>query len=169
VAKRWTSVDRAITILRMRASQALLWGWLTVGTIDFLDAIIFSALRSGTAPMRVFQGVAFGVLGRDTYQGGWSTFALGTAIHYVIAFCIVGVFLAASRVWPFLVARPWVYGGLYGVGVYFFMNRVVIPMSLIGPQRFVLAPFVNGILIHIAGVGIPSALFAAAVPLRALP
>ena len=105
----------------------------------------------------------------NTLPTSGSTFALGTAIHYFIAFCIVGAFLAASRVWPFLVARPWLYGAIYGVVVYFFMNRVVIPMSLIGPQRFVLAPFVNGILIHIAGVGIPSALFAAAVPLRALP
>ena len=150
----------------MRAWQAILWGWLTVGTLDYLDAIIFSLLRSGTMPMRVFQGVAFGILGRDTYQGGWASFALGTAIHYFIAFCIVAVFFAASRLWPFLIARPWLCGAIYGIGVYFFMNRVVIPLSMIGPQRLVLAPFINGILIHIAGVGIPAALFAASVPPR---
>lgn len=150
----------------MRAQDAILWGWLTVGTIDYLDAIIFSFLRSGARPMRVFQGVAFGVLGRGTYQGGWGSFLLGTAIHYLIAFCIVALFFAASRWWPFLIVRPWLSGALYGVGVYVFMNRVVIPLSLIGPQRFVLAPFINGILIHIAGVGIPAALFAASVPPR---
>ncbi len=153
----------------MRASQAIFWGWLTVGTLDYVDAIVFSFLRSGARPMRVFQGVAFGVLGRDTYQSGWSSFALGTAIHYFIALCIVATYFAVSRFWPFLVQRPWLYGALYGIGVYFFMNRVVIPLSLIGPQRLVLAPFVNGILIHIVGVGIPSALFASAVPLRSAP
>jgi hypothetical protein len=153
----------------MRPTQAIVWGWLTVGTVDFLDAIIFSALRSGTPPMRVFQGVAFGILGRSTYEGGWSTFALGVAIHYFIAFCIVTTFFVASRWWPVLVQRPWLWGAVYGLGVYAFMNRVVIPLSLIGPPRFVLAPFVNGILIHMLGIGIPTALFAAAVPHRSLP
>jgi len=146
----------------MRVSSAILWGWLTVGTIDYLDAIIFSALRSGTAPMRVFQGVAYGVLGRETYQRGWASFALGTAIHYFIALCIVATFVGASRIWPALVRRPWLSGAIYGIAVYVFMNRVVIPLSLIGPQRFVLAPFLNGIVIHIVGVGMPSAWFAAA-------
>jgi len=42
--------------------------------------------------------------------------------------------------------------------VYFFMNLVVIPLSAIGPQRFTAAPFINGILIHVFGVGIPAAL-----------
>lgn len=167
--QRWTSTSDAITISAMRATNAIFWGWLTVGTIDYLDAIIFSALRSGATPIRVFQGVAFGVLGRQTYQNGWASFALGTAIHYFIALCIVVAFFGASRLWPVLVRRPWLSGAIYGVAVYFFMSRVVIPLSLIGPQRFVLAPFINGILIHIAGVGIPSALFAAAVPPRSLP
>jgi hypothetical protein len=39
-------------------------------------------------------------------------------------------------------------------------------LSAIGPQRFVLGPFLNGIAIHVLGIGIPSALFAAAVPKR---
>jgi hypothetical protein len=42
------------------------------------------------------------------------------------------------------------------------MNLVVIPLSAIGPQRFVFGPLVNGLLIHVLGIGIPSALFAAA-------
>lgn len=150
----------------MRASQAILYGWLTVGTLDYLDAIVFSYLRSGATPVRVFQGVASGLLGRDAFQGGLQTFALGTGIHYFIAFCIVATYFALSRWLPALVERPWLYGAIYGVGVYFFMNRVVIPLSMIGTPRFVLAPFVNGILIHICGIGIPAALFAAAVPRR---
>jgi hypothetical protein len=48
----------------------------------------------------------------------------------------------------------------------FFMNRVVIPLSAIGPQPFVLAPFINGILIHIVGIGIPTALIAAGISYR---
>jgi hypothetical protein len=154
--------------MSMRAN-ALLYGWLTVGTLDFLDAIVFSAIRSGATPVRVFQGVAFGLLGRSTYQGGLKTFALGVAIHYFIAFCIVAVYFVASRFVPALTDRPWLYGAIYGLGVYAFMNRVVIPLSLIGPQRFVLGPFVNGIVIHMLGIGIPTALFAAASRPRSLP
>lgn len=152
--------------MTLRPRTAILYGWLVVGTVDFLDAIVFSALRSGATPVRVFQGVAFGLLGRQTYQGGLKTFALGVSIHYLIAFCIVATYFAASRFWPALVLRPCLFGAIYGIGVWLFMNRVVIPLSLIGPQRFVLAPFLNGIFIHVAGIGIPSALFAAAVPLR---
>ena len=155
--------------MTLSPAKAILYGWLTVGTLDFVDAIVFSHFRAGTPPMRVFQGVAFGLLGRDSFQGGWTTFAIGTAIHYFIALCIVATYFAASRFLPALGHKPWVYGAIYGIGVYFFMNRVVIPLSLIGPQRFVLAPFVNGILIHMLGIGIPSALFAAAVPPRSLP
>ncbi len=141
--------------------NAILFGWLTVGTLDFLDAIIFSALRTGATPVRVFQSVAFGLLGRSTYAGGLKTFALGVAIHYFIAFCVVTTYFVASRYFAPLTQRPWIYGALYGIGVYIFMNQVVIPLSRIGPQRFVWAPFLNGIFIHVAGIGIPAALFAA--------
>jgi hypothetical protein len=60
-------------------------------------------------------------------------------------------------------ARAIVYGGLaYGVMAYFVMNYAVLPLSNArsgGP--FVLPVFINGILIHAFGVGLPSALFAA--------
>lgn len=148
---------------RMTPTAAVLTGGALVGTIDALDAIVFSMLRSGTPPARVFQGIAFGLLGRPTYQYGWRSVALGLAVHYLIAFTIVGVYVAASRFVPLLTRRPLVCGTAYGVAAYGFMNRVVIPLSKIGPQRFVLAPFANGILIHIVGIGIPAALLAAAV------
>ena len=51
----------------------------------------------------------------------------------------------------------------YGVAVYFFMNLVVIPLSAIGAVRFSPVLFANGILIHVFGVGIPSALFARSI------
>ncbi len=144
----------------MREWTSILLGTLVVGTLDAIDAIVYVLWR-GSAPMRMFQGIASGLLGRDSFAGGLATAALGSAIHYTIAFGIVLTYHVASRAIPLLARRPIVCGALYGVGVYFFMNLVVIPLSAIGPQRFTLAPFVNGILIHIFGIGIPSALFAA--------
>src|SRR6516165_4944167 len=49
--------------------------------------------------------------------------------------------------------RP-VWGSVYGVGVCFFMNYVVIPMSATARGPFVWSVFANAILIHICGVGI---------------
>ena len=53
---------------------------------------------------------------------------------------------------------------VFGIGAYFFMNLVVIPLSAIGAQRLTLsAPFFNGIFIHVLGVGLPTAFLAASV------
>lgn len=53
---------------------------------------------------------------------------------------------------------------MYGVLVYLFMNLVVLPLSATAGGGFP-PPFgilLNGVLIHIFGVGLPSALFARA-------
>src|SRR3954469_17018955 len=112
----------------MRTGRAILYGTLTVGTLDALDAIVFFGLR-GAAPVRIFQSIAAGVLGRAAFSGGWTTGALGVALHYFIAFGIVVTFIVASRRLGLLARHPLWAGVLYGVAVYFFMNRIVIPLS----------------------------------------
>lgn len=146
----------------MTNRQAILLGSATVGTLDLLDAVIFFGIRNGTAPVRIFQSIAAGWLGRAAFSDGATAAALGIATHYLIAFGIVTTYVVASLLMPVLVRRPWICGAVYGVAVYGVMNFVVIPLSAIGAQPLVLAPFVNGIAIHIVGVGIPTALFAAA-------
>ena len=42
------------------------------------------------------------------------------------------------------------------------MNYIVIPLSAAPPGRFVLPVFINGILIHMFGVGLPASLVARA-------
>ena len=148
----------------MKTSTAIIAGTLVVGTCDFLDAVVFFGIRNGSTPIRIAQSIAAGWLGGPgARQGGLPAAALGVATHYLIAFGIVLTYLLASRAIAILAERPWLCGPLYGIAVYFFMNRVVIPLSAIGgPSRFVLAPFLNGIVIHVLGVGLPAALFAAA-------
>jgi uncharacterized membrane protein YagU involved in acid resistance len=146
---------------RLSPARAILVGTLVVGTIDALDAVVFFGVRSGTPPARIFQSIASGLLGRAAYQRGLPAVALGVLIHYVVAFGIVATYVAASRVLPLLTRRPIVCGILYGIGAYFFMNLVVIPLSAIGPQRFTTGPFLNGILIHALGIGIPTGWIAA--------
>lgn len=91
-----------------------------------------------------------------------SACALGAVLHYFIAFAIVRVFLAASRRLPDLARRPWLYGPLYGLAVYAVMNYVVIPLSLVTTRPKPLAVVANGLLIHLLGVGLPTALIARA-------
>ena len=141
--------------------RALLWGTLIVGTADIVDAFIFFGLR-GTRPVRILQGIASGLLGREAFGGGAATAALGAVLHYFIAFVIVWVFLAASRRLPDLARRPWLYGPLYGLVVYAVMNYVVIPLSLVTVRPKPLAVLANGLLIHMLGVGLPTALIARA-------
>ena len=145
-------------------TRTIALGTLVVGTLDISDALIYSAFR-GVTPLRLFHAIASGLLGRDAADaGGLTTGFLGAFLHYFIAFGIVTTCYLASRKISFLTRHPWIAGAMFGVLVYLFMNLVVIPLSAIGtigfPHR--IASIVNGVLIHIFGIGIPSALFARA-------
>jgi hypothetical protein len=143
---------------RFRAVHAILYGTLVVGLLDGLDAIVFFGLR-GAQPHRIFQSIASGLLGRDSFQGGAATAALGVALHFFIAFGIVLTYWLMSRRWTLLLRRPVVGGLLYGLAAYAVMNYVVIPLSAAARPAFSWPVFINGLLIHALGVGLPSALF----------
>jgi hypothetical protein len=91
---------------------------------------------------------------------GLHSAALGWMLHYLVAFLIVSTFYGLSRLIPFMRRRWLVSGIVYGIAVYFVMNDVVLPLSAAGRGPFVLPVFVNGILIHAFGVGLPAAWFA---------
>ena len=151
----------------LSTAGALVTGTLMVGVLDILDAFIFFGLR-GARPVGILQSIASGVLGRAAYQGGLRTAALGLLLHFVIAFGVVATYLLATRLIPALNRRPWLYGLLYGVVVYAVMNLVVVPLSAAalgnGPTPLVVR--VNGVLIHMFGVGLPAALVAARAGVR---
>lgn len=147
----------------MRLTTAWVLGTLTVGTLDALDAIVVFGLRSGATPTRIFQGIASGLLGSASFQGGSRSAWIGVLVHYTVAAGASAAYLLASRALPFLRKNPWITGPIYGIGFYFFMNLVVIPLSAIGASRFTVFGVTNGLLIHMFGVGLPCALFAARV------
>ncbi|MBX6363721.1 MAG: hypothetical protein IRZ00_07630 [Gemmatimonadetes bacterium] len=143
----------------LRPVPALSLGALAVALLDIADALVFFGLR-GVAPIRVFQSIAGGLLGPATFQGGLATAALGGLLHLLIATCIVATYHLASRKVRTLARRPLRWGPLYGIVVYGVMNLVVLPLSAAGGGPKPLAAVVNGLLIHILGVGLPSALSA---------
>ena len=139
--------------------QPIVVGGLVAAALDILDAWVFFGLR-GVPPVTILHSIASGVLGRAAYQGGFLTAALGLALHVFIACIVATVFVLSSRVWPALVARPALWGAVYGVAVFFTMRDLVLPLAGVPAGRFSWSVFVNGITIHVVGIGIPIAFIA---------
>jgi hypothetical protein len=136
---------------------AIVWGGLACGVLDITAALVVYGYF-GAKPLRLLQGIAGGLLGPRTYSGGIATALLGLLCHFVIAFSAAAVYVGASRVAPFLVRYAIPCGALYGIAVYFFMSRVVVPLSAAAKFPFSLKMMVIGIVIHIFCVGVPIAL-----------
>jgi hypothetical protein len=147
----------------MRMPRSILIGALTVAVLDILEPIIFYGVR-GVPPIRIFQSVAAGLLGRASYAGGIGSALLGAALHGFIASVVVIVYWVASRRARVLTERPLICGVLYGLAVYAVMTFVVIPLSAIGGGLRIpaLPALLNGIFAHVVCVGPPSALAARA-------
>jgi hypothetical protein len=139
------------------ALLAVVWGGLACGLLDITAALLVYGYF-GAKPLRLLQGIAGGVLGLRTYSGGIGTALLGLLCHFVIAFSAAAVYVAASRIMPFLVRHAVLSGALYGVAVYFFMNRVVVPLSAAAKFPFSFKMMVIGVVIHIFCVGLPISL-----------
>jgi len=130
---------------------------LTCGVMDISAAlIVYGAM--GAKPLRLLQGIAGGVLGPRAYNGGVRTALLGLLLHFVIAFSAATVFFLASRFIRFLIDHAVLSGVLYGVAVYFFMNRVVVPLSAATKYPFSVKAMLIGVVIHSFCVGIPISL-----------
>lgn len=140
----------------MSAAKAIGWGGLIAGILDIADAFIVWSFRS-VPPHRVLQGIAAGLLGRESFQGGAATATLGLFLHFVIAFGAATVYYVASRKLKFLVQRPLLSGLIYGIFVYLFMNFVVLPLSAAGKPSFAPAALANGLFAHMVLVGLPIA------------
>jgi len=146
-----------------RAFETILFGWLAVGVLDMLDAYFFFGFYYNISFIRVFQGVAAGIYGREAaIAGGVQTGLIGLALHYVVAFGVALVFYLLCTQFRFLYRQPFIWGPLYGIGVHFFMQYVVVPNSAIGkyPALTFDWPFVNSIVGHALLIGLPLALIA---------
>lgn len=142
--------------------QPILIGGLIAGVLDITYAFVFSYIRSGRTPAFVLQSVASGALGRDAYQGGAKTAALGLGFHFVIALAAAAIYVLASRALPFMTTHAIFSGIIYGLCVYAFMYCVVLRVSAIRattwPWSLPKSVLIGGLLIHMFGIGVPIAL-----------
>jgi hypothetical protein len=135
-----------------RNSNALLAiavGGLIAGSIDLLQA---SILFGWDIPL----AIAGGLLGKQAFQGGAATYALGVFLHFFIALSAASIYYGASRKLVFLREYPLICGLFFGAAVNEVMNLVVLPLSALharGPYR--LHDLILGLVVHMIVIGPP--------------
>ena len=152
-----SAISAEFSTNRSRASRAILVGGVSAGILDISAAFINSGLN-GRSPMFVLQSVASGVLGSESYKGGFKSAAIGAALHFLIAFVACSVYYIASRKINLLVRGPVVFGLLYGVVVYMFMYLVVLPITFKRGFSQPLSAIAVSLVIHMLCVGLPISL-----------
>jgi hypothetical protein len=139
------------------AIRAVLWAGFACGVLDITAALVVYGFF-GAKPVPLLQGISSGLLGPKAFNGGLATALLGLLCHFVIAFGAATVYFGASQTIRFLIENAAVSGVLYGVAVYFFMNRIVVPLSAAAKRPFSLKLMIVGVIIHIFCVGLPISL-----------
>ena len=133
------------------ALPAIFAGGLIAGTVDLLHACI---LFGWDIPL----AIAAGLIGKQAFQGGATTYVLGVLLHYSIACGAAATYYGASRKLPFLREFPLVCGLIFGAAVEDFMRFVVLPLSALhshGPYKY--DDLVRGLAVHMVLVGLPIA------------
>jgi len=100
---------------------------LAGAAVDFVYATTLGVI-AGRGPVKVWQGVASGWLGKAAGDGGLASAGLGLATHLGIATCMAAVYALAATRLPILYRRPLLMGALYGLPLYAVMYRIVLPL-----------------------------------------
>jgi len=147
----------------MNASQAKSWAipaiaiaGLIAGILDIASAFVIAELK-GTGSIRMLQGIASGLLGSQSFEGGMATAGLGLAIHFSIAFTAASVFYVGSRQFSFLTQHAVTSGLIYGIGVYVFMYWLVVPLAFVNAHHSI-SRDVTAVIVHMVLIGLPIAL-----------
>jgi uncharacterized membrane protein YagU involved in acid resistance len=143
----------------------ILLGGLIAGTIDIGAAALINAVN----PQVILKAIAGGILGKASFEQGIRAETLGLFLQWGMSLLIAAIFvIIASRVK--ILRRQWVAAGLaYGVGIFFVMNYVVVPLSAIGHAfHFTTARFMENLLAMLL-FGLIIAFFARSAPQSAQP
>jgi predicted neutral ceramidase superfamily lipid hydrolase len=138
------------------AFRAIITAGVVVGVLDISSAFVIWWQR-GVGPRRGLQGIAAGLLGANSYDGGLLTAGLGLALHFFVAFVVVSVFYLASRKIEFLTKHAVVSGVFYGIGVYIVMYWFVLPRAF-PTFRHRIWNELLAVAVHICLIGLPTAL-----------
>ena len=151
----------------MKNLKPVLYATLLVGVLDITAACINLGVAYGFGPLRVLKGVAGGLLGRGSVEGGFATAALGLAMHFTMALTVTTIFYALSRRLP-LPQKLWgvvAVGLLYGAAVFAVNNFATAPFLSWVRSLYLHTPILFKppmgwwqLIIHLFCVGLPIAL-----------
>jgi uncharacterized membrane protein YagU involved in acid resistance len=152
----------AVASARPKAFETILIGGLIAGVLDGLDAVLFYRWSFQVPPDWLFQNIASGLVGRQSFHLGWYTVVLGVACHFTIALGAAAVFYAASLRLKFLFEKPFLSGPAFGICVYLFMHYIVRPLSRVPPRTVPVThlELADQLFSHLFFVGLPIALMA---------
>lgn len=139
--------------------RVIVYGGAACGILDGVAASVQFAIR-GIEPLRVWQGVASGLMGNRAFGMGWFSGAFGLILHFLIALIVTTVFVGACRGFRALQHFYWISGPLYGVVVFLVMNLIVVPLSARPKRPPPVAVVAVQIVIHVFFVGLPIAMAA---------
>jgi uncharacterized membrane protein YagU involved in acid resistance len=120
-------VPKEMSMNRMRhpALVAALLGGFVAGTLD----VGVASLITGYSPLMILKYIACGLLGKSALAGSLSVAALGLLLQWAVSIIIAAVFVLVARR-HIVLTRNWlIWGGAYGVLIFFVMNYVVVPLS----------------------------------------
>jgi uncharacterized membrane protein YagU involved in acid resistance len=141
----------------MTAVEAIVLSGCLAGVLDISATGAIMAAQ-GTPFERLLQFVASGALGPSSFQGGKKTAGIGLLFHFLIAVIAATIYYTLTRILPVSVARPVLFGALYGIAVHLVMSRIVVPLSRAPKREFSLKAFLTQLVIHILCVGLPISL-----------
>ena len=149
----------------MSNANRLIRAWLVTAITDGLFSSILVSVFYGSTVMRLWQGVASVLLGKDALEGGTSTALVGILMHFSVAFTWSAVFLflwlRSTSIRNTVASASGVIkvAALYGPFIWMVMSFIVIPsfthrpptinyrwwVQLIGHIPFVAIPIVASI------------------------
>lgn len=140
-------------------------GALLATTLDLTFASVYWAALHDLPPARVMQAIAaYWGFGRDAYAGGIATATLGAALFFARMVLLAVIYQMAARRYTALVERPYIWGALFGLAIYFSNKYLVVPLIGSMPQSASVdtdtAWMYSCIVAHMLLIGIPLALFA---------
>ena len=122
LSERWPHIRRL--------AVAALVGGLIAGSVDIVVAVIIYSAN----PVKILQGIASGLLGPASFQGGAQTVVLGLVPQWFMSVIIAAIYVFSTLKIPALLQKPTRFGALYGVGIFLVMKFVVLPLSAVQPR-----------------------------------
>ena len=152
----------------MKDWKAILYAGALVGVLDITAACIQVYIASGMMPIRLLRGVAGGLLGRGSLNGGFATATLGLLMHFTMALIVATIFYALSRrvfSLPKNLLGVVIVGLLYGAAVFAVNNFGTAPLLSWVRSLYLHTPVLfkapmgwSQLVIHLFCVGLPIAL-----------